>query len=93
MESLPIVETIRIGKEILNVLSKLPDMNIGPAELAMQLLLEKYHLTPKQVFTFMREAISSQRVTPPLFESMAILGKGEVIRRISKAIGFLELVP
>ena len=90
IEGLPISKTIKIGKEILNALSKLPDMSIGPAELTMHSLLEKLNLTPKQVFTFMREAISAQRVTPPLFESMAILSKDEVIRRISKAIDFLE---
>ena len=93
IEGLPISETVKIGEEIVNELSKLADMSVGPAELAMQSLLEKLHLTPKQVFTFMREAISAQRVTPPLFESMAILSKDEVIRRITKAIDFLESVP
>jgi hypothetical protein len=29
-------------------------------------------------------------VTPPLFESMLILGKDETIKRISKAIDFLK---
>ena len=93
IEEMQLFDTVRIGIEVLTVLSKLPDMSIGPAELSMQSLLEKLHLTPKQVFTFMREAISAQRVTPPLFESMAILGKDEVIRRISMAIDLLESVP
>jgi glutamyl-tRNA synthetase len=90
IEGLPISETIDIGREILNVLSKLPDLSINLAESTLQLLMEKMHLTPRQVFTFIREAISAQRVTPPLFESMDILSKDEVIRRISKAIEFLE---
>jgi glutamyl-tRNA synthetase len=90
IEGLTIPETIKIGKEILNELIKFTDMEIQSAEFAMQSLLEKLNLTPKQVFTFMREAISAQRVTPPLFESMAILEKDEVIQRITKAIVFLE---
>ena len=93
IEGFSISETIKIGDEILTVLSKLKDMSINPAELSMQSLLVRINLTPKQVFTFMREAISAQRVTPPLFESMAILGKEEVIQRITKAIDVLESVP
>ena len=80
IEGLSIPDTIRVGNEIVNELTKLTDMSIDPTELAMQSLLEKLQLTPKQVFTFMREAISAQRVTPPLFESMAILGKDETIQ-------------
>jgi glutamyl-tRNA synthetase len=93
IEGLPVSETIRIGDEIIKLLSGFTDMSIGPVELAMQSLLEKLQQTPKQVFTFMREAISAQRVTPPLFESMAILGKDEVIRRITKAIDYLKSLP
>jgi len=90
IEELTIEETIKVGEAIINELTKLTDMRIIPTELAMQSLLEKLHLNPKQVFTFMREAISAQRVTPPLFESMAILGKIETIKRILKAIDFLK---
>ena len=90
IEGLSILETVMIGEDILKKLSVLIDMSIGPAEFAMQSLLEKLHLTPRQVFTFIREAISAQRVTPPLFESMAILGKDEVIQRITKAIDHLK---
>lgn len=93
IEGLPISSTIEIGNEILIELSKLPDMSVSPAELVMQSLLEKLSLTTKQGFTFMREAISAQRATPPLFESMAILGKEEVLRRIKNAIDFLKSVP
>jgi glutamyl-tRNA synthetase len=90
IEGLSVPDTIRVGEEIINEFTKLTDLSINLAEKAMQSLLEKLQLTPKQVFTFMREAISAQRVTPPLFESMLILGKDETIKRISKAIDFLK---
>jgi glutamyl-tRNA synthetase len=90
IEGLSVPDTIRVGEEIINEFTKLTDLSINLAEKAMQSLLEKLQLTPKQVFTFMREAISAQRVTPPLFESMFILGKVETIKRISKAIDFLK---
>jgi glutamyl-tRNA synthetase len=90
IEGLSLLDTIRVGGEIINEFTKLTDMSVNPAELAMQSLLEKLQLTPKQVFTFMREAISAQRVTPPLFESMSILGKVETIKRITKAVDFLK---
>jgi glutamyl-tRNA synthetase len=90
IEGISVPDTIRVGEEIRNELTKLIDLSINQSEKAMQLLLEKLQLTPKQVYTFMREAVSAQRVTPPLFESMFILGKDETIKRISKAIDFLK---
>jgi glutamyl-tRNA synthetase len=90
IEGLTFPDTIRVGEEIIYELTKLTDLSINQAEKAMQSLLEKLLLTPKQVFTFMREAISAQRVTPPLFESIFILGKDETIKRILMAIDFLK---
>ncbi len=90
IEGLTFPNTIRVGEEIISELTKLTDLSINQTEIAMQSLLEKLQLTPKQVFTFMREAVSAQRVTPPLFESIFILGKDETIKRISKANDFLK---
>ncbi len=37
-----------------------------------------------------RAAISAKKVSPPLFESLAVLGREEVLRRVERAIGVLE---
>ena len=43
-----------------------------------------------QLFGILRSAVTGQTVSPPLFESMAIIGKEKVLERIQKAIQTLE---
>ena len=45
-------------------------------------LVEALGLKPRVAFTPVRVAISGRRVSPPLFESMEILGKAECIARL-----------
>ena len=43
-----------------------------------------------QVFGVLRVAVTGQRVSPPLFESMEIIGIEKVLERIGKAIEILS---
>jgi glutamyl-tRNA synthetase len=43
-----------------------------------------------QVFGILRAAVTGQTVSPPLFESMEIVGKEKVLERVSRAITLLE---
>lgn len=47
-------------------------------------LIEGMELKPRFAFGPLRTAVSGQRVSPPLFESMAILGKDETLARLSR---------
>jgi glutamyl-tRNA synthetase len=46
-------------------------------------LIEQMELKPKFAFGALRTAISGRRVSPPLFESMEILGKEETLKRLA----------
>ena len=46
------------------------------------LLIEKMELKPRIAFGPLRTAISGRRISPPLFESMEILGKAETVARL-----------
>jgi len=46
------------------------------------LLIEQMELKPRVAFGPLRTAISGRRISPPLFESMQILGKTETIARL-----------
>ncbi|TSC66788.1 MAG: glutamyl-tRNA synthetase [Microgenomates group bacterium Gr01-1014_80] len=52
-------------------------------------LAEKEGLSATQMFQLIRVGISGQTVTPPLFESIKILGEEEVVARIKKALSIL----
>ena len=43
-----------------------------------------------QVFGTLREAATARKVTPPLFDMMAILGRENVIARLKAVSVFLE---
>lgn len=50
---------------------------------------EEHELSATETFQLIRVAISGQKVTPPLFESIKILGEEEVVARIKKALSIL----
>jgi glutamyl-tRNA synthetase len=41
------------------------------------------------VFGILRVAVTGQKVSPPLFESMEIIGKEKVLERLNRAIQLL----
>lgn len=87
---LTIAETIQVGSELISEIGKIIDLNAASTEKKMQNYLEGRKLTTKQVYTFIREAISGQQATPPLFQSMEILGKDKVLIRLNQAIQALR---
>ncbi len=56
----------------------------------MRELVERSGLKAGQVFGLMRIAITGQKVSPPLFESMEIIGRDKVIARMQRAVELLR---
>jgi glutamyl-tRNA synthetase len=52
-------------------------------EVLNQKLIEEMAQKPRNAFGPLRTAISGKRISPPLFESMQILGKAETLERLS----------
>lgn len=82
-------ESAQIGQGALEMLESIHNWDIKDLEEKCTSYMEKKGLTPKELFSFLREAISGQRVTPPLFESMQILGKEKSLKRIKDALQIL----
>jgi len=79
-----------VARECLAVLSQLPEITPSFAEKPMRGLVEQLGLSAGQVFGILRVAVTGQTVSPPLFESMAIVGREKVLERVKKAIAMLE---
>ena len=79
-----------IARKALETLAALPDFVPSTAESPMRSLVENLGLSPNQVFGILRVAVTGQTVSPPLFESMEIVGKEKVLERLRKAIAILE---
>ena len=72
------------------VIEALPSMDIEPLEAALRSLAEEINLKAGQLFGILRVAVTGQRVSPPLIESMAFIGQVEVLARIEQAIALLD---
>ncbi|WP_035866443.1 glutamate--tRNA ligase [Kitasatospora cheerisanensis] len=72
-------------------LTELADFTPEPIQAALrEALVEGLGIKPKFAFTPLRVAVTGRRVSPPLFESMELLGREETLRRLLAA---LELLP
>lgn len=67
-------------------LSALDSFDFDHTEPAMRALAEELGLKAGQFFGALRVAVTGQTVSPPLFETMEILGKAESLRRIQLAM-------
>ncbi len=75
--------------EALRRLSALPDFEAPTLEAAMRTLAGELGLKPGSLFMAIRVAVTGRTVTPPLFESMAVLGRERVLRRLERALELL----
>ena len=83
-------QSAEIARQAYTILAALPAITHDQAEAPMRGLVEKLGLSPNQVFGILRVAVTGQTVSPPLFESMEVVGKEKVLIRIKTAIEILE---
>jgi glutamyl-tRNA synthetase len=89
-KNLSAAQSAAIARQAYNILEALPDISHAQAEPPMRVLVEQLGLSPSQVFGILRVAVTGQTVSPPLFESMEIVGKEKVLERVREAIQTLE---
>ncbi len=73
-----------------SALEQIEPLTVERAEPPMRALVEEMGLSAGQVFGILRVAVTGQKVSPPLFESMEVIGRESVLRRIRTAIEVLE---
>ena len=57
-------------------------------EAALEGLIEREGVKPREVYQPLRVAIAGTTVSPGIFESVALLGREEALRRIDRALDF-----
>ncbi|HXD11863.1 MAG TPA: glutamate--tRNA ligase [Anaerolineales bacterium] len=83
-------QSAEIARKAYEILSALPDLSHQTAEPPMRAYVESSGLNINQIFGIVRVAVTGQKVSPPLFESMEIIGRAKVLERLKKAIALLE---
>ena len=83
-------QSAEIAKKVYEILVTLPDISHQTAEPPLRAYVESSGLSANQVFGVLRVAVTGQKVSPPLFESMEIIGTENVLQRLKMAIEMLE---
>lgn len=75
---------------VYSTLAELPDFKAETQEPALRALAEKLGVKPGMLFNPIRVATTAQKVAPPLFQSMEVLGRDETLQRIKRSLDALE---
>jgi len=83
-------QSAEIAKKALEILSSIPGIDHASAEPPLRAYVESTEFSAGQVFGILRVATTGQKVSPPLFESMEIIGRETCLHRIETTITILE---
>lgn len=78
-------ETLAAVTQARATLAGLADFDHETTHSALRALADQLELKAGQLFGPLRAAITGQRVSPPLFETMEIIGRDVVLERLSRA--------
>jgi glutamyl-tRNA synthetase len=78
---------------VLDVLDAQPSLVASELEAQLRALCESIGWKTKELFMPVRVAVTGRKATPPLFETMAHLGKERCRRRLRAAIALLKSMP
>jgi glutamyl-tRNA synthetase len=80
-------------RKALAILEVLPEFTAASAEEPMRAVAEELGLKAGQLFGILRNVVTGQEISPPLFESMEIVGREKVFARLQAAIDALDAMP
>ena len=84
-DALPGAEGAEVLDAALGVLAGIPDWTTAGIEEALRAeLIDSRGMKPRTAFGPLRTAISGRRISPPLFESMELLGRESSLARITR---------
>jgi glutamyl-tRNA synthetase len=89
-KNMSIEQTREVLDQSQNILKIVDPFTIEACEIPLRNYVENSDLSLGQVFGVIRMAITGQKVSPPLFESMEILGKDKSLQRIETALKLLD---
>jgi glutamyl-tRNA synthetase len=85
-------ESAKAMQRVLDVIQTASEFSPAVIEPPLRALVVELGLNAGQLFGIIRSAVTGQTVSPPLFESMEIIGREITIQRIQNAIHALGMV-
>jgi glutamyl-tRNA synthetase len=84
------VQSAKAARRAYEILAGLDAISHETAEQPLRALAEELGISAGQLFGMIRAAVTGQTVSPPLFESMEVIGREKVLERIRNAVEILE---
>ena len=78
-------DSAHAAKRAYEIIQALPEIKKEPLEHALRDLADELEVKAGQLFGILRIAVTGQKVSPPLIESMVIIGEKIVLERIKRA--------
>ncbi len=79
-------DVVKMLEAVLEVIDGVPAIEAAPLEAALRELSDKLGVKSKELFMPLRLAVTGRSATPPLFETMAVLGKERCRRRLRAVV-------
>jgi glutamyl-tRNA synthetase len=89
-KKMTVAESFEVATQILALLKALPDFNDETINQPLRDLAASLGLKAGVVFGFLRNATTAQQVSPPIFETMTIIGREKTFERIEHAVSILK---
>ena len=89
-KKMTVEESLEMARRIEMLITSLPDFREETANQPLRDLATEQGLKAGHVFGFLRSALTAQEVSPPVFETMEIIGREKVLERVRNAIVILE---
>ncbi|MEX2160590.1 MAG: glutamate--tRNA ligase [Anaerolineales bacterium] len=88
-KGMTVAASIEAVRRALEIVESLPEFSATKIEEPMRALADDLGVKAGQLFGILRNAVTGQEVSPPLFESMEIVGRKKVVARLQAAISKL----
>jgi len=89
-KKMSVESSLEMARRIETLVASLPDFREEIANQPLRDLAAELGLKAGHVFGFLRGALTAQEVSPPVFDTMEIIGREKVLERVRNAIGILE---
>jgi glutamyl-tRNA synthetase len=91
-KSLSADESAMAAERAKGVISSLGTLDLERTEAALRDLADELSLSAGQLFGILRISITGQRVSPPLIESMNLIGMDQVLERLERSVEQLKAI-
>ncbi len=92
-KKMSVEQTQRALRRARETLADLPDFTVETTEPALRALADELGLKAGQLFGVLRVALTGEQVSPPLLETMAVLGRQVSLRRLQRAEEQAAILP